>query len=129
MFYEGLDALKRQLAHLEFEQMVVVTSDLGQLIHEAIPEREEVETIATDSEAYQGHARPELSVEYVAPENDIEKEVIAVWQSVLGISGIGIDDNFVELGGNSLLAVQIVSKVSAKFEVDIEWIFSIKTKP
>ena len=43
MFYEGLDALKRQLAHLEFEQMVVVTSDLGQLIHEAIPEREEVE--------------------------------------------------------------------------------------
>lgn len=119
MFYEGLDALKRQLAHLEFEQMVVVTSDLGQLIHEAIPEREEVETIATDSEANQGHARPELSVEYVAPENDIEKEVIAVWQSVLGISGIGIDDNFVELGGNSLLAVQIVSKVSAKFEVDI----------
>ena len=55
----------------------------------------------------------------MAPENDIEKEIIAVWQSILGISGIGVDDNFVELGGNSLLAVQIVSKVSAKFEVDI----------
>ncbi|NOH71943.1 acyltransferase domain-containing protein [Vibrio pectenicida] len=119
MFYEGLDALKRQLAHLEFEQLVVVTSDLGQLIYEAIPEREEVETTVADVAANQGHARPELSVEYVAPENDIEKEVIAIWQSTLGISGIGIDDNFVELGGNSLLAVQIVSKVSAKFEVDI----------
>ncbi|GLT18781.1 polyketide synthase [Vibrio zhanjiangensis] len=119
LFYEGLDALKRQLAHLEFEQLVVVTSDLGQLIYEAIPEQEQNEIASLDTQASQGHARPELSVEYVAPENEIEKEIIAIWQSILGISGIGIDDNFVELGGNSLLAVQIVSKVSAKFEVDI----------
>ncbi|AIS56744.1 beta-ketoacyl synthase N-terminal-like domain-containing protein [Vibrio coralliilyticus] len=119
LFYEGLDALKRQLAHLEFEQLVVVTSDLGQLIYEAIPEQEDEQLAELEAEVNQGHARPELSVEYVAPENDIEKEIIAVWQSILGISGIGVDDNFVELGGNSLLAVQIVSKVSAKFEVDI----------
>lgn len=97
----------------------MVTSDLGQLIYEAIPEQEDEQLAELEAEVSQGHARPELSVEYVAPENDIEKEIIAVWQSILGISGIGVDDNFVELGGNSLLAVQIVSKVSAKFEVDI----------
>ncbi|MCL9779888.1 acyltransferase domain-containing protein [Vibrio sp. S4M6] len=119
LFYEGLDALKRQLAHLEFEQLVVVTSDLGQLIYESIPEREEEQQELIQEDVDQGHSRPELSVEYIAPENEVEQEIVSIWQSVLGISGIGIDDNFVELGGNSLLAVQIVSKVSAKFEVDI----------
>ena len=119
LYFEGLDALKRQLAHLEFEQLVVVTSDLGQLIYEATPEKEDSQKQEIASEVNQGHSRPELSVAYVAPSNEIEQEVISIWQSILGISGIGIEDNFVELGGNSLLAVQIVSRVSAKFEVDI----------
>ncbi|MDE9500343.1 hypothetical protein KKJ22_21670, partial [Xenorhabdus bovienii] len=50
---------------------------------------------------------------------DIEKEITKVWQSILGISGIGALDNFTELGGNSLLAVQVVSIVSGIFEIDI----------
>ncbi|WP_416346055.1 phosphopantetheine-binding protein [Pectobacterium carotovorum] len=116
---EGLDAIKRQLAHLEFEQLVVVTSDLDQLIYESIPEQETPEFILQDSEATEGYARPALSVDYVAPENDIEKEIVKVWQSILGISGIGVNDSFTELGGNSLLAVQVVSTVSGIFEIDI----------
>ncbi|WP_261887375.1 type I polyketide synthase [Vibrio aerogenes] len=118
LFFEGTDALKRQLSHLEFSQLVVVTSDLHQLIEEAIPEQEEDVSVA-DEAAMSGYERPELSVAYVAPDNDIEKEIAKVWQSTLGINGIGVNDNFVELGGNSLLAVQVVSKVSAIFEVDI----------
>ncbi|WJM83104.1 phosphopantetheine-binding protein [Pectobacterium brasiliense] len=116
---EGLDAIKRQLAHLEFEQLVVVTSDLDQLIYEPIPEQETPEFILQDSEATEGYARPALSVDYVAPENDIEKEIVKVWQSILEISGIGVNDSFTELGGNSLLAVQVISTVSGIFEIDI----------
>ncbi|SBS34854.1 Phthiocerol/phenolphthiocerol synthesis polyketide synthase type I PpsE [Marinomonas spartinae] len=119
LFYEGLDALKRQLSHLEFEQLFVLTSDLNQLVVEGRPEYEEDEVATQEAQVSSGHTRPELTVEYVAPENDIEQEIASVWQSVLGISGIGVNDNFVELGGNSLLAVQVVSKVSAKFEVGI----------
>ncbi|KML70142.1 type I polyketide synthase [Pectobacterium peruviense] len=116
---EGLDAIKRQLAHLEFDQLVVVTSDLEQLIYESIPEQETPELTLQDSEATEGYARPALSVDYIAPENDIEKEIVKVWQSILGISGIGVNDSFTELGGNSLLAVQVVSTVSGIFEIDI----------
>ncbi|WP_274714062.1 phosphopantetheine-binding protein [Xenorhabdus bovienii] len=53
------------------------------------------------------------------PENDIEREIVKIWQLTLGIYGIGVDDNFTELGGNSLLAVQIISAVSNAFEIDI----------
>ncbi|WJV55292.1 beta-ketoacyl synthase N-terminal-like domain-containing protein [Prodigiosinella aquatilis] len=119
LFSEGLDAIKRQLAHLEFPQLVVVTSDLHQLIYEAIPEQEEENTEEDTADVTDAHSRPVLSVEYVAPENDIEKEIARVWQSTLGISGIGVIDSFTELGGNSLLAVQVVSIVSGIFEIDI----------
>lgn len=119
LFNEGLDALKRQLAHLEFEQLVIVTSDLGQLIDESIPAQNETLLANEEEKVADGHVRPVLSVEYVAPENDIEKEIVKVWQSILGISGIGVNDNFTELGGNSLLAVQVVSTVSGIFEIDI----------
>lgn len=119
LFNEGLDALKRQLSHLEFEQLVIVTSDLSQLIYEAIPDQDIAVLDNIDEQAADGHIRPALSVEYVAPENDIEKEIVKVWQSTLGISGIGVNDNFTELGGNSLLAVQVVSTVSSIFEIDI----------
>ena len=116
---EGSTALKRQLAHLEFEQLVIVTSDLGQLIDESIPAQNETLLENEEEKAADGHVRPALSVEYMAPENDIEKEIVKVWQSILGISGIGVNDNFTELGGNSLLAVQVVSTVSGIFEIDI----------
>ncbi|OTA14401.1 putative polyketide synthase [Xenorhabdus vietnamensis] len=119
LFYEGVDALKRQFSHLEFEQVVVVTSDLHQLIDESIPEYND-NIVETVSEAERSiHIRPVLSVDYVGPENDIEREIVKIWQSILGISGIGIDDNFTELGGNSLLAVQIISAVSNVFEIDV----------
>lgn len=126
LFYEGVDALKRQFSHLEFEQLVVVTSDLHQLIDESIPKYND-NIIETASEIERSiHTRPVLSVDYVEPENDIEREIVKIWQSILGISGVGIDDNFTELGGNSLLAVQIISAVSNVFEVDIRVDFFYK---
>lgn len=119
LYFEGQEAVKRLLNNLEFPQIVVVTSDLDQFIFEAIPEKEDEDNLQVESIIADSHGRPALSVEYVAPENDIEKEIAKVWQSILGISGIGALDNFTELGGNSLLAVQVVSIVSGIFEVDI----------
>lgn len=119
LFFEGLDAIKRQLAHPHFPQLVVVTSDLHQLIHESIPQQQQEHEEEDSVNLTGAHLRPALSVEYVAPENDIEKEIARAWQSILGIEGIGVLDSFTELGGNSLLAVQMVSVVSGIFEIDI----------
>ncbi len=45
--------------------------------------------------------------QYVAPQNELELTISRVWQQVLGIKQIGINDNFFDLGGNSMLAVQV----------------------
>jgi amino acid adenylation domain-containing protein len=55
-------------------------------------------------------SRPELENAYVAPRNRTEEALAEVWSSVLGVSEVGIDDSFFELGGDSILSVQVVAR-------------------
>ena len=59
----------------------------------------------------------DMQKHYVAPRNDHEARLAAIWQDVLQIARIGVHDNFFELGGHSLLATQIVSRVRADCNV------------
>jgi acyl-CoA synthetase (AMP-forming)/AMP-acid ligase II/acyl carrier protein len=63
--------------------------------------------------------RPQLDVSYVACRNEIEKELIGIWEKVLEVWPIGIHDNFFDLGGHSLTAGQIVSRVCQHFKSQI----------
>ncbi|MBT6048445.1 MAG: amino acid adenylation domain-containing protein, partial [Candidatus Scalindua sp.] len=49
-------------------------------------------------------------IEYVAPRDELERQLASVWEDVLGREGIGIQDNFFEIGGHSLKATQVVSR-------------------
>lgn len=51
-------------------------------------------------------------VTYVAPTTDLEKQLVAIWEDVLGVESIGIIDNFFELGGNSLKATILVNTIN-----------------
>jgi acyl carrier protein len=50
-------------------------------------------------------------VAYVAPQTEIEKTITAVWQEVLQAEKVGVNDNFFDLGGHSLLMIQVHSKL------------------
>ncbi|TKH41704.1 hypothetical protein C1I60_20515 [Paenibacillus terrae] len=52
--------------------------------------------------------------EYVAPRNALEQQLVELWQTVLGAEKVGIDNNFFELGGQSLKAILLVSKAQEK---------------
>jgi phthiocerol/phenolphthiocerol synthesis type-I polyketide synthase E len=67
----------------------------------------------------QAHARPNLKNPYVAPRNQDETAIVAIWQGVLGIAPIGVHDNFFELGGHSLLATAIVGRLREAFAADV----------
>ena len=59
--------------------------------------------------------RPELDQPYVAPGNAVEQGIAAIWCEVLGISRVGVNDDFLQLGGDSLQAMGIVNRINAKF--------------
>ncbi|MHC5822144.1 MAG: phosphopantetheine-binding protein, partial [Nostoc sp.] len=65
------------------------------------------------------YSRPNLNNSYVAPTNELEKQIAEIWQEVLGIAQVGIYDNFYELGGDSLIATRLVSRLQAKFPVEL----------
>ena len=48
--------------------------------------------------------------QYVAPRNELEQTLAAIWASVLNVQQVGLDDNFFELGGDSILSIQVVSR-------------------
>src|SRR5262249_39219206 len=56
------------------------------------------------------HARPLPEEEFVAPRNDIERTLVAIWQEALGIDRVGIHDNFFALGGDSIHSLQIMAR-------------------
>lgn len=58
--------------------------------------------------------RPKIEEVFVAPESDMQKEISSVWCGVLRLEGIGVDDDFFNIGGTSLLAVQVASELSEK---------------
>lgn len=64
--------------------------------------------------------RSTSGVAYAAPRDDLEREVVEIWEEVLGMGGIGRDDSFFDLGGDSLLGTQVYSRVSRRFPVGLE---------
>src|SRR5579864_8790055 len=54
-------------------------------------------------------------IERVAPRTMVEQEIQAIWMEVLRIPNVGIDDDFFEAGGHSLLALQTISRLHARF--------------
>jgi amino acid adenylation domain-containing protein len=63
--------------------------------------------------------RPELVTRFVAPASEAEIEIAAIWCELLGVSRVGVDDNFFDLGGHSLLLVQLLSRLRARFQCQL----------
>jgi len=67
--------------------------------------------------------------EYVAPTNETEQILVNIWQEVLSVSRVGINDNFFETGGHSLLAMRLISLIrkELKIEISIKELFTYPT--
>jgi len=63
--------------------------------------------------------RPELQVEFIAPRTETEEKLAGILCEILHIEKVGIADNFFSLGGHSMMATQVVSRIRETFEVDI----------
>src|SRR5262249_34165038 len=65
------------------------------------------------------HLRTYLKSSFTPPSTEQEKVIATLWSSVLGIREIGVHDDFFELGGDSLLAMQVLSRVRQNLGVEL----------
>lgn len=75
-------------------------------------------TTGSDGSA-SGFERPVLNTDYVAPQSPSEKKLAAIWQRMMDIEKIGRNDNYFELGGDSLLAVRLFAEVEKQFGIKL----------
>jgi NADPH:quinone reductase-like Zn-dependent oxidoreductase/thioesterase domain-containing protein len=74
---------------------------------------------AAQPEARACHPRPQLSAPYVEPGNEIERGIAAIWAKHFELDSVGINDDFFDLGGDSLLAVQLSHSMRSSLAVDV----------
>jgi amino acid adenylation domain-containing protein len=63
--------------------------------------------------------RGDLEEPLKEPRNAIEVDLVAVWKSILGIEQLGIDDDFLSLGGNSLHAARIAADATSRYRIEV----------
>jgi amino acid adenylation domain-containing protein len=63
--------------------------------------------------------RPEISAAYAAPRNSIEEALVKIWAEILDLDYVGVHDNFFDLGGHSLAATRVISRVIQTFPLDL----------
>jgi phthiocerol/phenolphthiocerol synthesis type-I polyketide synthase E len=115
---EGADAFRRLVAWHPARQVVVSTTDLPALLagtRELTQEALETELSGVQLVASDGERT--LETAYVAPRTEIERVVAGIWTDALGVPNVGVDDDFFELGGNSLVAVQLLSRITTSLGV------------
>ncbi len=113
---EGVEIFKRIL-NSDLDRVLISTQTFTT---KRVIAKQSVEDFALAvSSPKEKHERPELLSAFVEPVGSVEKAIAEIWQVHLGIDKIGRDDNFIELGGHSLMAVSLVSKINKNLEVDL----------
>ncbi|PMB17137.1 acyltransferase domain-containing protein, partial [Fischerella thermalis] len=117
---ETVEVFKRIFSLSEGTQVLISTRDINARTNHTF----NLDSLTNSKSTHQlnlssRYSRSSLSSSYIAPTNELEKQITEIWQEVLGIAEVGIYDNFYELGGDSLIATQLVSRLRAKFPVDL----------
>ncbi len=101
---------------LEFgvSEIIVTSMDLDALVKDA---DEAAHAVATQEEI--SFARPELDNDYQAPRTKVEKNLVALWERLLGVDQVGVKDGFFDLGGHSLIAVRLFNEMRKQFGVEL----------
>jgi amino acid adenylation domain-containing protein/FkbM family methyltransferase len=114
--FPGLAAVRKRLLDVLPEHMVPALSALT-----VLPELPLTHTGKVDVAALKppGQDPSEIGPNYVPSRNEVESIVAEIWKRELGLKRIGVHDDFLEIGGHSLLAIRIVSKINERFGVNL----------
>ncbi len=117
-FPQGL-AYLRQILRLPCSQVIVSAQDIPTSIENHLQFARTFWTQQITQANVARKAATSTSSTYVAPRNEIEEILVGLWQDALGIEQIGIYDHFIELGGHSLMVVQLLWKIREAFHTNL----------
>ena len=109
-FEEGYEALRRAVAS-GLPQVVVSTQDFSSIV--ALSGFFTVDMVRSLTAQQDGarHPRPDLSTSFVSPAGEVEERIAEIWAAALGLEEVGAQDNFFDLGGNSLIGIDLVARI------------------
>ncbi|KKB80638.1 polyketide synthase [Devosia limi DSM 17137] len=110
---QALEALERALA-TKVAQPIVSSMDLPRLIERA---EKLAEGPGKNDQLFERPA--DLESDYVAPRDAVETRLAEFWRELLGIGQVGIEDNFFDIGGHSLVAVRLFRSIRQAYGVDL----------
>jgi acyl carrier protein len=116
---EGVEALARIMA--AGSAQVAVSSRPLQPIIDFLRGQKDVDPAAAAAKGAgrKLYPRPALVNAYAPPVTETEKRLAQIWQDLIGIEQVGAQDNFFELGGDSLIGVQVISRIKREFTVQL----------
>lgn len=109
---EGAEAFMRAVAS-GLPQVLVSTSGYLEVLEARDGDLSKLylEALRPDDDGVDAFVRPDLSTPYEAPATETEVLIAGVWQDLLGIASVGALDDFFELGGDSLVATQVIARI------------------
>jgi acyl transferase domain-containing protein len=137
---EGVEAFERIIGHLRppMAQIIVsavdfrarldryMTTAFGHTKTGTTGENKEQQAGGTENETAVNlfstrtkYKRPQLSTDYVEPRDPLEQKMAEIWQDLFGIENIGIDDDFFELGGDSLQGMTMINRTKRLLKENI----------
>lgn len=116
---DGVVVFERIVNGPNIPQVIVSTIDLTSNLSLTLDDLIAQSSLFATSTRIKRFSRPALQTIYKSPESELEISIAEIWQSLLGMESIGIDDNLFELGGDSLLGIQLLSRVRTGFSVEL----------
>jgi NAD(P)-dependent dehydrogenase (short-subunit alcohol dehydrogenase family)/acyl carrier protein len=120
---EGIEALRRIL-EVSSPQVAVLKRSMPELMAtsrsiNALMDGPTDLPGAAPGTALSQHTRPELTQKFIEPRNERERFIATLWQELLGLDRVGIDDDFFELGGHSLIATGLLTRIQKECHVKL----------
>lgn len=110
----------RSILLKQFETVLIaIINNLDQTVGEIVPSQKLVakqQLIAPTDKAAVDLSRNRLEGCFFTPSNPLELTLTQIWQSVLGVSSLGVEDSFFDLGGSSLLALQLFNQMQQQLD-------------
>lgn len=116
---EGSEALRIMLADSLGPQVILCPGGIAERVRRAGRITRSVLTERLASAVAGDGAARNVATPYVPPQTDAELTIAELWRDAIGVDQVGIDDDFLDLGGDSLLAVQLVGRISRRLKTDI----------